>query len=200
MCKLIFPRWTSHFVFIWYKWVNKNEVFRRFGSVCYLISSIYPIQLHHTSFLPFSSMLLLSTILWKETIAMRISVHNHKLCKEQMELCNILPFKPNMNKVHIACLVDTYMGPEWTNSHQCTSWSFCPLDGLHFFIRRRMGFISIHFFLLLTTVLLFFGSWPFFPGPDLTHKLPCSLFYPHRYCNNLGTLFIIPYWHSYPNN
>jgi len=108
ICKLIFPRWTSHFMFIWYKWVNKIEVFRRFGSVCYLISSIYLIQLHHTSFLPFSSLLLLSTILWKETIAMKISVHNHKLCKEQMELCNLLPFKPDMNKVHI-CLFGRYI-------------------------------------------------------------------------------------------
>jgi hypothetical protein len=58
-------------------------------------------------------------------------------------------------------------GPEWTSSHQCTSWPFCPLDGLHFFIQRRMGFISVHFFLPLTTVLFFFWflavlpwTWP----------------------------------------
>jgi hypothetical protein len=32
------------------------------------------------------------------------------------------------------------------------------------------GWGSSHFFLLLITVLFFFcGSWPFFPGPDLTH-------------------------------
>jgi len=63
-------------------------------------------------------------------------------------------------------------GPEWINSHQCTSWPFCPLDGLHFFIRHRMGFMTIHFFLLLTIVLLFFGSCSFFPKPDLTHSYP----------------------------
>jgi len=46
--------------------------------------------------------------------------------------------------------------PEWINSHQCTSWPFCPLDGLRFFIQRRMGLITVDFFLLLTTVLFFF--------------------------------------------
>jgi hypothetical protein len=66
--------------------------------------------------------------------------------------------------------MEAYVRPEWTSSHQCTSWPFCPLDGLHFFIRHQMGFISVHFFLLLTTVLFFLGSWPFFPGPDLTHS------------------------------
>ncbi len=62
------------------------------------------------------------------------------------------------------------LGLEWTNSHQCTSWPFCPLDALHFFIRRWMGFMTVHFFLLLTIVLFFFGSWSFFPRPDLTHS------------------------------
>jgi hypothetical protein len=57
------------------------------------------------------------------------------------------------------------IGPKWTTTHQCTSWLFSSLDGLHFFIRRHMGFITLHFFWLLTTVLSFFflGSWPFFP-------------------------------------
>jgi hypothetical protein len=83
------------------------------------------------------------------------------------------------------------------NSHQCTSWPFCPLDGLRFFIRRQMGFITIDFFLLLTTVLFFFFFfffcfWSFFL--DLTsHVATCSLSYPHKYCTNLGILFIIPY-------
>jgi hypothetical protein len=131
MCKLIFPRWTSHFMFIWYKWVNKIEVFRRFWSVCYLISSIYLIQLHHTCFLPFSSILLLSTILWKETIAMKISVHNHKLCKEQMELCNLLPFKPDMNKVHIRLFGRYIHGYDDQNEHyrlhdQSLYWTIFP--------------------------------------------------------------------------
>jgi hypothetical protein len=39
--------------------------------------------------------------------------------------------------------------------HQCTSCPFCPLDGLRFFIRCRMGLITVDFFLLLTTVLFF---------------------------------------------
>jgi hypothetical protein len=57
-------------------------------------------------------------------------------------------------------------GPKWINSHQCTSWPFCPLYGLHFFIRRRMGLITVDFFLLLTIVLFFFvlsrfsWTWP----------------------------------------
>ncbi len=69
------------------------------------------------------------------------------------------------------------LGAECTSSHQCTSWPFCPLDGLHFFIRRRMGFITIHFFLLLTIVLFFSFVFFFlflavFPRPDLTHSYP----------------------------
>ncbi len=68
------------------------------------------------------------------------------------------------------------MWPEWTNNHQCTSWPFCPLDGLHFFIWHRMGFISVHFFLLLTIVFYFFGFWPFFPGPDFTHSYLAHFF------------------------
>jgi len=46
------------------------------------------------------------------------------------------------------------------------------LDALHFFIWRRMGFMAVHFFLLLTIVLFFLGSWSFFPGPNLTHSYP----------------------------
>jgi hypothetical protein len=43
--------------------------------------------------------------------------------------------------------------------------------GCVFFIQRRMGFITVDFFLLLTTVFLFlfFGSWPFFL--DLTSHI-----------------------------
>jgi hypothetical protein len=68
--------------------------------------------------------------------------------------------------------LDTYIWPKWTNSCQCTNWSFYPLDGLHFFIWRQMGFIIVHFFLLLTIVLffLFYGSWSFSPRLDLTHS------------------------------
>jgi hypothetical protein len=59
--------------------------------------------------------------------------------------------------------------------------------------------------LLLTTVLFFFFSffffcsWPFFWTWPHAY-LPCSLSYLHKYCTNFDTLFIIPYWHSYPNN
>jgi hypothetical protein len=63
----------------------------------------------------------------------------------------------------------TLPGPEWINSHQCTNWPFCPLDGLRFFIWRRMGPITVDFFLLLTTVFfLFFLFLAIFLGPDLT--------------------------------
>ncbi len=33
---------------------------------------------------------------------------------------------------------DLQMWPEWTSSHQCTSWLFCPLNGLCFFIWHRI--------------------------------------------------------------
>jgi hypothetical protein len=36
--------------------------------------------------------------------------------------------------------------------------------------------MTVHFFLLLTIVLFFFGSWSFFPGPDLTHSYPAHFF------------------------
>jgi hypothetical protein len=94
--------------------------------------------------------------------------------------------------------------PEWINSHQCTSWPFCPLDGLRFFIRRRMGFITVDFFLLLTTVFLFFFLARF--ALDLTSHiatlltfLPCSLFYLatvlNTYPTNLATVLT-----TYPTN
>ncbi len=78
--------------------------------------------------------------------------------------------------VQVECgtsLESSWGGPEWTNNHQCTSWPFCPLDALRFFIRRRIGFITVHFFLLLTIVLFFFFLFlAVFPGPDLTHTYP----------------------------
>jgi hypothetical protein len=51
------------------------------------------------------------------------------------------------------------------------------LDGVHFFIWRQMGFITVHFFLLLITVSFFsffLVLGRFSPGPDLP---PCSLSY-----------------------
>jgi len=81
-----------------------------------------------------------------------------------------------------------WSGPVWTSSHQCTSWPFCALDGLRFFIQRQMRFITIHFFLLLTTVLFLLFFWVlarFSPGPDLP---PYSVSYSHKYCTKLGTL------------
>jgi hypothetical protein len=62
-----------------------------------------------------------------------------------------------------------------------------------------MGFITDHFFSLITVLFFRVCSWLFFPGPDLTY-LPYSPSYPHKYSTKLGTLLIIPYWHSYPNN
>jgi len=93
----------------------------------------------------------------------------------------------------------SFLWAEWTSNHQCTSWPFYPLDRLRFFIQRQMGFITVHFFLLLTTVLFFSFLVPdrFSRGPNLP---PCSLSYLHKYSTNLDTLFIMPYWHSYPNN
>jgi len=48
---------------------------------------------------------------------------------------------------------------EWTSNHQCTSWPFYPLDGVHFFFQCQMEFIIVHFFLLLTTVPFCFFFW-----------------------------------------
>jgi len=62
---------------------------------------------------------------------------------------------------------------KWTSSHQCTSWSFCPLDGLCFFIQHQMQFIIVHLFLLLTIVLFFF-FWFLVVFPlDLTYHHAC---------------------------
>jgi hypothetical protein len=68
-------------------------------------------------------------------------------------------------------------GPKWSNNHQCTSWLYCPLDGLCFFIQHQMGFITIHFF-RCWPLYVFWGvcSWFFFPRPDLTHSYPTHLF------------------------
>jgi len=49
--------------------------------------------------------------------------------------------------------------PEWTTSHQWTSWPFCPLDWLRFFIQCQMGFITVLFFFWLLTIVLFFFSF-----------------------------------------
>jgi len=64
------------------------------------------------------------------------------------------------------------------SSHQCTTWLFCSLVGCVFFICLQMGFITVHFFLLLITVfwcwfIYFFDH--FFSGPDLTHSYPIHL-------------------------
>ncbi len=45
-------------------------------------------------------------------------------------------YKTQLNR---ACL---YGQREWTSTHWWTSWSFCPLDGLRFFIS---GFSAVHF-------------------------------------------------------
>jgi hypothetical protein len=69
------------------------------------------------------------------------------------------------------------LGLEWISNHQCTNWPFCPLDGLHFFIQHKMGFITVHFFSVLTMVLFLLGFAfnCFFLGPNLTHSYPIHL-------------------------
>jgi len=57
---------------------------------------------------------------------------------------------------HVSNLGSHWCGLGWTNSHQCTNWLFYSLDGLCFFIQRQMGFITIHFFLLLNIVFFLF--------------------------------------------
>jgi hypothetical protein len=79
-------------------------------------------------------------------------------------------------------------GPEWTSSHQCTSWPFCPLDGLRFFIQHQMGFITGLFFFLLIIVFLFFLCIRFSPGPD---PIPS---YPAHFLTHISTApTLIPY-------
>jgi hypothetical protein len=63
---------------------------------------------------------------------------------------------------------------------------------------------KVYFFLLLTTVIRFFFFFfvlgCFSLGPDLTHSYPAHLLILISSApTNLGTLLIIPYWHSYPN-
>ncbi len=84
-----------------------------------------------------------------------------------------------------------FLGPEWTNSHQCTSWSFCPLDGLCFFIWRQMGFITIHSLLTTILFLFLFVFYCFFLGTHLKHN----------YFTHLPTLIsivstLVPYYLS----
>jgi hypothetical protein len=69
------------------------------------------------------------------------------------------------------------LGAEWNSSHQCTSWPFCPLDGLRFFIRHKMGFITLLFSLQSTVLSFLFFSFCFaavFPltWPDLPPRYP----------------------------
>ncbi len=75
----------------------------------------------------------------------------------------------------------------------CLAFFHLAPDGVH---RSPFLFAADHctFFYFFFFVLgRFSWTWP--------HTyLPCSLSYHHKYCTNLGTLFIIPYWHSYPNN
>jgi hypothetical protein len=62
---------------------------------------------------------------------------------------------------------------------------------------------SSHFISFLCSPLcfIFLVFEHFLLGLDVTHNYLTHLpTYPHKYCINLGTLFIIPYWHNYPNN
>jgi hypothetical protein len=64
--------------------------------------------------------------------------------------------------------------PTSTNAQ---SWPFCPLDGLRFFSWHQIGFITIHFFLLLTTIFLFLFLviGHFSPTFDFGHNYPTHL-------------------------
>jgi hypothetical protein len=46
---------------------------------------------------------------------------------------SFLPLSPLCQPVGRCPFEPQPLGPEWTNSHQCTSWPFCPPDGLRFF-------------------------------------------------------------------
>jgi hypothetical protein len=73
------------------------------------------------------------------------------------------------DRLQFSCRLIMYVAwrrPEWTSSHQCTSWPFCPLDGLHFFIRRQIGFDHCTF------SFYFWLCSRFSPGPDLTPSYP----------------------------
>ncbi len=57
-------------------------------------------------------------------------------------------------------------------SHQCTSWPFCPLDGLLFLFGIRQAPQSIF---LCCWSLYFFCFWLFSLGPNLTHNYSAHL-------------------------
>jgi hypothetical protein len=69
------------------------------------------------------------------------------------------------------------MGPEWTSLHDCTSWPFCPQDGLCF-SSASSPYINQH-----STTVNFFACWPltfsfganFFPTLTLPPGYPINL-------------------------
>jgi hypothetical protein len=75
--------------------------------------------------------------------------------------------------------------PEWTSLHDCTSWPFCPQDGLCF-SSTSSPYINQH-----STTVKFFACWPltlffwanFFPTQTLLHTT-----LPPSYTINLPTL------------
>ncbi len=86
-------------------------------------------------------------------------------------------------------------GPEWTSSHQCTSWAafiHSASDVVHhnlflfgrsvhwmgciYSFRVRCGSLqSISFCCWQLYLVFFFGSWLFSTGPNLTHNYPTHL-------------------------
>jgi len=71
-------------------------------------------------------------------------------------------------------------------------------DGVH---HSPFLFAAHHYNFLFYFVCVCVCSWAFFPWTwPATRSLSLPHKYPHKYYTNLGTLFIIPYSHSYLNN
>jgi hypothetical protein len=80
--------------------------------------------------------------------------------------------------------VPTRIGPEWTSLHDCTSWPFCPQDGLCF-SSTSSPYINQH-----STTVNVFACWPltFFLGAHFFPTLTLHTTLPPSYPINLPTL------------
>jgi hypothetical protein len=67
---------------------------------------------------------------------------------------------------------------KWTNSHWCTSWSLCPLDGFRFFHSMPNRVHHSPFFCLLLTTILFFCFAAVFPLELTWHLTTMLIFLP----------------------
>jgi len=85
----------------------------------------------------------------KHTIVKKIKIPHHKgaqQCAQANTSChktfatpiiaspNILTSSSTNHLIPFSSLVKAPKGLAWASTHQCTSWPFCPWDGLHFFI------------------------------------------------------------------